>query len=77
MEEVTELFEKYAPIMCIYENDTEYICIPQVEKGGEPLTVFYDKRLNRYNELYWYQYSPIEDIQMSKLIYGKPLNIAD
>lgn len=67
-----ELFKQYQPIRSIYENDDEYICVLETGKS-EPLTVFYNKLLKKYDELYWYEYSPADDIEMSKLIYGEEL----
>lgn len=74
---MVELFKEYEPIQAIYENETEYICIPQTPEGGEPITIFYDKKLKKYDELYWYEYSPIEDIEASNLIYGKEIDFGD
>lgn len=75
--EALEIFEEYKPIKAIYENDSEYICIPETPEGGEPITVFYNKLLGKYDRLFWYEYSPVDDIETSELIYGEPLDFSD
>ncbi len=76
MEEVKKIFNKYEPIKSIYENDTEYICIP--ENKDEPLAVYYDKKMKNYAEVYFYQENTIpDDIDNSELIYGEELDFSN
>lgn len=79
MEEVTALFEQYAPIMCIYETADEYVCIPE-RKDAEPIAVFYDKSLKQYDTMFFYEdmnntiANAIED---GVLVYGKEFSFKD
>lgn len=73
--EAMVIFQLYKPIKAIYENESEYICIPDTDT--EPLSVFYDKTLGNYKELYWYEYDPSNDIESSNLIYGEELSFKE
>lgn len=79
MEEVIEIFKDYKPIKCVYENENDFICIPETGKS-EPLAVYYDKKLGSYKEVYFFQDmrgNIVEDIETSNLVYGKPMNYSD
>ena len=69
--EVLKLFDEYKPIKSLYETETHYICIPEVET--EPLAVFYDKEFNEYEEVYFYQRDVSNEIENAKLLYGERL----
>lgn len=73
---VEELFKQYAPIRSIYDTGDEYICFPETDT--EPLAVYYDKKLNDYKEVYFFQDNTIiQDIEAAKLVYGEELDFSD
>ena len=77
--EVLKLFEKYAPIMSIYETADEYICFPE-RKYAEPLAVFYDKNLKQYKEVFFYEdrnNSIVDAVENGVHIYGEELDFSD